>query len=92
MSSSAGARLHQLGGGGERLVAQLDRREPRRLAAHHRHARGEGAHASVDAVGLAVRHAHIGVMDAERVGADLRHRGFDALADRGHAGDDFDLA
>ena len=44
----------------------------------------------VDAVGLAVDDLDIAVVYAKRVGADLRHRRFHALADRGDAGDDLD--
>ena len=36
-----------------------------------------------DAVGLAVDDAHAPVIDAERVGADLRHHRLEALPDRG---------
>ena len=87
-----GARLHELGGSGKRLVAQLHCRKPCRLATHHGDARGEGAHALVDAVGLAVDDAHADVIDAKRVGADLRHRRLHALADRGDAGNHLDGA
>ena len=88
----AGRGLHQLGGRAERRLAQLHRRHAGRLAAHHRDARGKGAHAFVDAVGLAVHDLDAGVVDAERLGGDLRDHGFHALADRGDAGDDFDGA
>ena len=72
------------------LCAQLHRRQPRRLAAHDGDARGERAHAARDAVGLAVHDTDAGVVDAERIGADLRDHRLDALADRGDAGDDLD--
>ena len=39
------------------LARTFSRRKPRRLAGHHGDARGEGAHAVVDAVGLAVHDA-----------------------------------
>ena len=45
-----------------------------------------------DAVGLAVDHAAAPVIDAERVGGDLRHHGFKALADRSAAGENLDRA
>ena len=77
-----GRRLQQFGGGLDRLVAQRGRREPRRLAGHDGDARGERADAALDAVGLAVDDAHLPVIDAERIGADLREHGLDALADR----------
>ena len=45
-----------------------------------------------DAVGLAVDDAALPVIDAERVGGNLRHHGLKALAERGAAGDDLDHA
>ena len=45
-----------------------------------------------DAVGLAVDHAAMLVIDAERIGGDLRHHGLETLAERGAAGDDLDHA
>ena len=45
-----------------------------------------------DAVGLAVDDAALAVIDAERVGGDLRHHRLKTLADRGAAGDDLDQA
>ena len=65
---------------------------PCRRSRHHGDPRGEGAHAEIDAVGPAVGDAHAGIVDAERIGADLRHHGLDALPDRGRAGDDLDGA
>ena len=50
------------------------------------------ADAERDAVGLAVDDAAIFVVDAERVGGDLRHHRLKTLADRGAAGDDLDHA
>ena len=50
------------------------------------------ADAVSDAVGLAVDDAAAPVVDAERVGGDLRHDGLETLAERGAAGDDFDRA
>ncbi len=87
-----GRALQQRGGGGDRLGAQFGRGDARCFAGHHRDARGEGAHAVGDAIGLAVHDAHAGVIDAERVGADLRQCGFHALADRSGTGNDFDGA
>ena len=87
-----GRALQQRGGSGDRLGAQFGRGDARCFAGHHRDARGEGAHAVGDAVGLAVHDAHAGVVDAERVGADLRQRGFHALANRSGTGNDFDGA
>ena len=45
-----------------------------------------------DAVGAAVHHAHAPIIDAERIGADLRHHGLDPLPDRRGAGDHLDEA
>ncbi len=45
-----------------------------------------------NAVGLAVHDADAPIIDAKRLGADLRHRRLEALADRGAAGDDLDGA
>ena len=45
-----------------------------------------------DPVGLAVGDAHAPVIDAQRLGADLRHHGLEALAERGAAGDQLDRA
>ena len=41
-------------------------------------ARRMRADAVIDQVGLAVDHAHALVVDAERLGADLRHRGLES--------------
>ena len=87
-----GRGLQQFGGGFERLLAHVQRRDMRRRRRHHRGARGVRADAEGDAVGLAVDHAAVLVIDAERVGGDLRHDGLEALAERGAAGDDFDHA
>ena len=76
-----GAGLHELRRVVKRLRAQFARGEPRGFAAHHGDARGKSAHAARDPVGLAVDHAHAGVIDAKRIGANLRDHGFDALAD-----------
>ena len=86
------AGLHQFGGELQRLATQLGGSQPRCLTAHHRHARGECAEAFVYAVGLAVYDINCLVIDAERIGADLRHRGFDALTDGSDAGDELDIA
>ena len=64
----------------------------RRRCRHHGRARGMRADAERDAVGLPVNHAAAPVIDAERVGGDLRHDGLKALAERGAAGDDLDHA
>ena len=87
-----GRGLHQLGGGLQGQRAQFRRGKARGFAAHHGDARGKSAHASVDAVGLPVHDADGAVIDAERIGADLRHRRLHALAERGDAGDHFDGA
>ena len=50
------------------------------------------ADAVFDPVGAALDHAHPAVIDAERVGADLRDDGLEALAERRAAGDDLDRA
>ena len=47
-----------------------------------------GADAERDLVGLPVDHADLAVVNAERFGANLRDHGFEALSDRGAAGDD----
>ena len=70
----------------------FSRRDAGGLAAHHRDARGKRAHAFVDAVGLPVHDLDAGIVDAERLGADLRHHRLDALADRGDAGNHLDGA
>ena len=87
-----GRRLQQLSGCGERFCAQFCRRSPRRFAGHHRHSRGKGAHTKGNAVGLAVHHADLPIVDAELVRADLRQHSLHALADRGRAGHDLDYA
>src|SRR6516165_9617603 len=48
------------------------------------------ADAEGDAVGLPVGDAHAAIIDAQRLGGDLRHHGFKPLADRGAAGDELD--
>ena len=48
--------------------------------------------AVIDQVGVAMDDPHLAIIDAERLGADLRHRGLEALAERGAAGDQFDRA
>ncbi len=45
-----------------------------------------------DAIGLTMHHANIAVIDAQSFGANLRHRGLEALAQRRTAGDELDLA
>ncbi len=74
------------------MRAQFGGRKPRCFAAHHRHARGECAHAARDAVGLAVDDTDIRIVDTERVGTDLRDDRLNALADGGDAGDDLHRA
>src|SRR6185295_12260369 len=44
-----------------------------------------------DAIGLPMNDANLGVVDAERIGADLRHHRLETLAERSAAGDDFNL-
>ena len=61
-------------------------------AGQHGGARRMRADAVIDAVGLAVDDAHAPVVDAERLGADLRHGGLETLAERGAAGDQLDRA
>src|ERR1700683_732826 len=43
--------------------------------------------AVLDQVGLAMNDAHAAIVDAEGLGADLRHDGLETLAERGAAGD-----
>ena len=73
-------------------VAQFGCRKPRGFAAHHRHTRGECAHAAGNPVGLAVDDPDIRIIDTERVGTDLRNDRLNALADGGDAGDDLHRA
>ena len=87
-----GRRLQQFAGDFERFLAHIERRDMRRRRRHHRGARSVRADAEGDAVGLAVDHAALLVIDAERVGGNLRHHGLEALAERGAAGHDFDRA
>jgi len=82
--------LHQSGGHLQQFCAQFGGGQARGFPAHHGDARSKGAHAFVDAVGLAVDDVDIAIVYAERVGADLRDDGLDALSERGDAGDDFD--
>ena len=51
-----------------------------------------GADAVLDAVGLSRDDPHPAVVHAERIGADLRHRRGEALADRRAAGHQLDRA
>ena len=74
------------------LARTFSGREARRLAGHDGHARGEGPHAIGDLVGLAVHDPDAPIVDAQRIGANLRDHGLDALPDRGRAGDDLDSA
>src|SRR6185295_11932840 len=57
---------------------------------HHGDARGKGAHPECDTVGAAVLDPHAPVVDAERIRADLRHHGLDALAEGCRTGHDLD--
>ena len=45
----------------------------------------------LDPVGAAVHDPHAAIIDAERLGADLRDHGLEALSDRSAAGDDLDM-
>src|SRR5262249_56389205 len=85
-----GALLHQLGGDLDRLATDLERGKTRRLPGHHRRAGCERSHPEWDAVGSAVHDPHTPIIDAERIGADLRHYRFDALAERSRPGHDLD--
>ena len=87
-----GRRLHQLGRHLDRFRPQLDGAVVGGGCRHHGRARGMRADAVGDAVGLAVGHAHAPVVDAQNLGADLRHHGLEALAERGAAGDELDRA
>ena len=87
-----GRRLQQLGGEFDRLVAHHRRGDMHRAAGEHGRARRMRADAVVDQVGLAVDHAHALVVDAERLGANLRHRRLEALPQRRAAGDQFHRA
>ena len=64
----------------------------RRGRGHHGRARRMRADAVLDAVGLAVGDADAPVVDAQHLGADLRHHGLEALAERRAAGDELDRA
>ena len=59
---------------------------------HHRRPGGVRPDAVGDPVGAPVRDADAAVVEAERVGADLRHRRLEALAHRRAAGEDLDAA
>ena len=65
---------------------------PRRLTGHDRDTGGERSHSAGDPVRLPMGNTDFPVIDPERVGADLRHHGLHALADRSGAGDDLDRA
>jgi hypothetical protein len=41
-----------------------------------------------DPIGLAMGHAHAPVVDAQSLGANLRHHGLEALPERSAAGDE----
>src|SRR5262249_57487824 len=51
-----------------------------------------GADPIGDAIGLAVGHAHAPMVDAETLGADLRHHRLETLAERSAASDELDRA
>ena len=70
--------------------AHAARRLERGIAGHHRDAGGARTLAAGDTVGLAVGNGDAGIVDAERLSADLGDHRLDALADRGDAGDDLD--
>ena len=70
------------------FCADLERRVVRGRRGHHGGARGMRADAKGDLVGLAVDDADAAVVDAERLRADLRDHGLEALAERRAAGDD----
>jgi hypothetical protein len=59
---------------------------------HDGRARGVRTDSVSDAIGLAVSDAHAAVVDAQSLGAYLRHHGLEALAERGTAGDELDHA
>ena len=84
--------MQQLRGRLDRFRPESERGHPRRFAGHHRDPRRERAHAVLDAVSLAVDDADAAVIDAKRLGADLRDHRFNALTDRGGAADDFHRA
>ena len=63
-----------------------------RRSGHDGGARGEGAHAVADAVGLAVDDADRRERRGKGVGADLGDDGLDALPERGGAGHHLDAA
>src|SRR6516162_11347628 len=44
----------------------------------------------LDPVGMPVHDPHPAIIDAQRIGSDLRHHGLKALSDRRAAGHDFD--
>ena len=82
--------LQQLGRHLDRLLADIDRREPGRLAGHHGHAGRERAHPEGDPIGAAVHDPHPPIVGAKRIRADLRHHRLDALTERGRARDHLD--
>lgn len=86
------ARLQQRGRDIQRLGPNFERRGMRRVARHDRGARGVGADAVLDAIRLSRYHPHPAVVEAQRIGTDLRHRGGEPLADRRTASHQLDHA
>ncbi len=62
------------------------------VAGQHGGARRVRADPMLDPIGLSVDHAHIFVIHAKGVGADLGHNGFKSLADRRATGDELDFS
>ena len=85
------ARLEQRGGDIQRLGSTERRRASVALPVMTE-ARGVGADAVLDAIRLPRHHLHPPVVGPQRIGADLRHRGGETLADRRTASHQLDRA
>src|SRR5262252_2375316 len=85
-------RLQQRGGDVEGRSPHFERRDMRRIPSHDRGAGRMGADTVWDAVSLPRDDPYTAVVDAERVGTDLRHGRREALADRRAASHQLDSA
>jgi hypothetical protein len=84
--------LQEFGRHRERFAPHIEGRDMGCRRGHHGGARGMGADAERNAVGLAMNDAAAPVVDAKRVGGNLRHHGLESLAERGAPGQDLDRA
>ena len=85
-----GRRLQQLGRRRERLATYGERCRVHGASRHHRRAGGMRPDSVGNPVGLPVHDRDAAIVDAERRGAYLRHRGRETLTYRSAAGDDLD--